>query len=51
LPTSTKQQSADVTDPVGYLDYLTSSSFAVDVAENWQSEYLQLSTDLENWPL
>src|SRR5213596_1761023 len=35
------QQLADGTDPVGYLDYLTSSSFAVDVAENWQSEYLQ----------
>ncbi|MGN9781704.1 DUF6766 family protein [Nonomuraea sp. ZG12] len=24
-----------------YLEYVTSSSFAVDVAENWQSEYLQ----------
>jgi hypothetical protein len=35
------QQVADGTDPVGYLDYVTSSSFAVDVAENWQSEYLQ----------
>ena len=35
------QQLADGTDPVGYLDYVTSSSFAVDVAENWQSEYLQ----------
>jgi hypothetical protein len=35
------QQVAAGTDPVGYLDYLTSSSFAVDVAENWQSEYLQ----------
>ena len=29
-------------DPqLGYLDYVTSSSFAVDVAENWQSEFLQ----------
>jgi Domain of unknown function (DUF6766) len=28
------QQLADGTDPVGYLDYVTSSSFAVDVAEN-----------------
>jgi hypothetical protein len=28
-------------DPVGMGDYLTSSEFAVDVAENWQSEYLQ----------
>jgi uncharacterized protein DUF6766 len=35
------QQLVDGTDPVGYLDYVTSSSFAVDVAENWQSEYLQ----------
>jgi len=26
---------------VGMLEYLTSSNFAVDVAENWQSEYLQ----------
>ncbi|WP_433336550.1 DUF6766 family protein [Spirillospora sp. CA-294931] len=26
---------------VGLLDYLTSSEFAVDVTENWQSEYLQ----------
>lgn len=28
-------------DEVGLGDYLTSSDFAVDVAENWQSEYLQ----------
>jgi hypothetical protein len=27
--------------PTGFLDYVTSSDFAVDVAENWQSEYLQ----------
>lgn len=27
--------------PVGFLEYVTSSDFAVDVAENWQSEYLQ----------
>ena len=26
---------------LGYLSYLTSSAFAVDVVENWQSEYLQ----------
>ena len=26
---------------IGMLEYLTSSSFAVDIAENWQSEYLQ----------
>ncbi|HEY6745838.1 MAG TPA: DUF6766 family protein [Mycobacteriales bacterium] len=28
-------------DPVSYWQYVTSSSFAADVAENWQSEYLQ----------
>jgi hypothetical protein len=28
-------------DPVTFWAYVTSSSFAVDVAENWQSEYLQ----------
>jgi hypothetical protein len=28
-------------DPVTFWTYVTSSSFAVDVAENWQSEYLQ----------
>ena len=28
-------------EPVTIWHYLTSSSFAVDVAENWQSEYLQ----------
>jgi len=27
--------------PTGFLEYVTSSDFAVDVAENWQSEYLQ----------
>jgi len=26
---------------VGYLEYVSSSSFLVDVAENWQSEFLQ----------
>ena len=26
---------------VGYLDFVTSSAFVVDVAENWQSEFLQ----------
>ncbi|CAN7419736.1 DUF6766 family protein [Microbacterium oxydans] len=26
---------------VGYLDFITSSDFLVDVAENWQSEFLQ----------
>jgi hypothetical protein len=28
-------------EPVSFWAYVTSSSFAVDVAENWQSEYLQ----------
>jgi hypothetical protein len=28
-------------DPVSFWHYVTSSSFAADVAENWQSEYLQ----------
>ena len=27
--------------PVTYLDFVSSSSFLVDVAENWQSEFLQ----------
>ncbi|MCH1881882.1 DUF6766 family protein [Agrococcus sp. ARC_14] len=27
--------------PVDFLDFVTSSGFIVDVAENWQSEYLQ----------
>ncbi len=28
---------------IGWWRYITSSSFAVDVAENWQSEYLQFT--------
>ena len=32
---------ADGVQPVSLLGYLTSSNFAVDVMENWQSEYLQ----------
>lgn len=27
--------------PITYLDYISSSEFLVDVAENWQSEFLQ----------
>ena len=27
--------------PIGYWEFVTSSNFVVDVAENWQSEYLQ----------
>lgn len=29
--------------PMGYGEFVTSSSFLVDVAENWQSEFLQFS--------
>ncbi|GHG99454.1 DUF6766 family protein [Streptomyces lanatus] len=32
---------ADDLQPIGFLPYLTTSDFAVDVTENWQSEYLQ----------
>ncbi|MGK5632509.1 DUF6766 family protein [Streptomyces sp. URMC 123] len=35
------QLAADQLETVGLGDYLTSSDFAVDVMENWQSEYLQ----------
>jgi hypothetical protein len=35
------QQLADGGSPVGLADYVLSTAFAVDVAENWQSEYLQ----------
>jgi hypothetical protein len=35
------QQVSHGAEPVSLGEYLTSSSFAVDVAENWQSEYLQ----------
>lgn len=35
------QRLAEGAESVGLLDYVTSSTFAVDVAENWQSEYLQ----------
>jgi hypothetical protein len=35
------QQQANGLEPIGLLDYVTSSSFMVDVMENWQSEYLQ----------
>lgn len=36
-----EQAVADGVDRIGLLQYVTSSDFAVDVAENWQSEYLQ----------
>ena len=35
------QQAAQGREAVSYLHYLTTSDFAVDVAENWQSEFLQ----------
>ncbi|TAK70750.1 MAG: hypothetical protein EPO13_02500 [Actinomycetota bacterium] len=35
------QLALDQQDPVSWLEYVTSSNFAVDIAENWQSEYLQ----------
>ncbi|MGW0196153.1 DUF6766 family protein [Nonomuraea sp. NPDC003201] len=35
------QQVAEGAEPVSFLQYVMSSTFAVDVAENWQSEYLQ----------
>ena len=35
------QQVAQGLEGVSYLQYLTTSDFAVDVAENWQSEFLQ----------
>jgi hypothetical protein len=35
------QQVAEHLDPLTWAGYVTSSDFAVDVAENWQSEFLQ----------
>lgn len=35
------QQAAQGLQVASYLHYLTTSDFAVDVAENWQSEFLQ----------
>jgi hypothetical protein len=36
-----QQQLAEGLHPIGFARYVTSASFAADVAENWQSEYLQ----------
>ncbi len=36
-----QQQLTDGAESVSYLQFVTSPAFAVDVAENWQSEYLQ----------
>ena len=35
------QQTAQGREGVSYLQYLGTSDFSVDVAENWQSEFLQ----------
>jgi hypothetical protein len=35
------EQHAQGLDPISWANYLTSPDFAVDVTENWQSEYLQ----------
>jgi hypothetical protein len=35
------QRVSEGLDPISLLRFVTSSSFAVDVMENWQSEYLQ----------
>jgi uncharacterized protein DUF6766 len=37
------EQIAHGGDPISLARYVTSSSFAVDVMENWQSEYLQFA--------
>jgi hypothetical protein len=36
-----QQQLTEGLEPITYLRYITSANFGVDVAENWQSEYLQ----------
>ena len=36
-----ERQLSENLEPISYLRYVTSASFGVDVAENWQSEYLQ----------
>ncbi|MEU6311680.1 DUF6766 family protein [Streptomyces sp. NPDC047014] len=36
-----EQMIVDGLQPLGFAEYLTSSDFAVDVTENWQSEFLQ----------
>jgi hypothetical protein len=35
------EQATESLGRLGWLDYVTSADFAVDVAENWQSEFLQ----------
>jgi hypothetical protein len=41
LASYNQDQLSSGAEPVSFWTYVTSSSFAVDVAENWQSEYLQ----------
>ncbi|MEV5973400.1 DUF6766 family protein [Streptomyces sp. NPDC051921] len=36
-----EQMTVEGLQPLGFGEYLTSSDFAVDVSENWQSEFLQ----------
>ncbi|MET7760291.1 DUF6766 family protein [Streptomyces sp. NPDC005389] len=36
-----EQMTVDGLQPLAFAEYLTSSDFAVDVTENWQSEFLQ----------
>ena len=36
-----EEQLAHGLEPTSYVDFVTSSAFVVDVAENWQSEFLQ----------
>ena len=36
-----EEQTAHGQDPISWGSFVTSSAFVVDVAENWQSEYLQ----------
>jgi hypothetical protein len=38
-----EEQTSHGLEPVTYGDFITSSDFVVDVAENWQSEFLQFS--------
>ncbi|GAA1846076.1 DUF6766 family protein [Agromyces salentinus] len=41
LALTNEEQASHGLPPVGFGEYLLSSQFVVDVAENWQSEYLQ----------
>lgn len=41
LAAENEERLAHGAPPIGWLDFTTSSAFVVDVAENWQSEYLQ----------